>query len=163
LSIKYLTIFISGATKVIEMRWNRRAVGLSAVLLGLLACKRSGEAFQEVPAAEVNQENRSKAERFGNAILHAWAKDEYPQIDNATEAFAAAMGNEERQRSADKLFEEKLGAFQTMALHEVLQRDKLEIYRFKGVFEKGPAEVRVTTTPEGKIAGHFIKPWKDKL
>ena len=39
-----------------------------------------------------------------------------------------------------------------------------EIYRFKGNFDlNADVEIRTVLDAEGKLAGFFVKPWKDSL
>ena len=59
----------------------------------------------------------------------------------------------------------KVGTFKSMTFHEAQRTvpPKHTIYRFKGQFERGQAEVRVVLDHEGKLTGHFIKPWREHL
>jgi hypothetical protein len=134
-----------------------------AAALGLGAC---GPKFEKIPAAEVNATQRAFAEGWGNKVMTAWAKGEYPTVgDEAVREFRAAHNNVERQKNAATHIHGFVGTFKSMAFYEALRSvaPKGTIYRFKGQFENGIGEVRVVLDADGKIMGHFIKPWRDEL
>lgn len=124
--------------------------------------------FDTIPEAEVNQDHKTTADTLGKRILGEWAKDEYKELGaEATEEFKKAHNSVDAQRTSDKAIEKTLGSFQSMTFSQALRtKDKTaEVYRFKSVFDKSadPVEVRVVLDAAGKLAGLWIKPWKDQI
>ena len=146
------------------LRLATRLTVVSAAVLALGACNRSS--FEKIPAGQINQAQKAFAEDWGNKIMTAWEKGEYAQVgQEATREFRAGHNQIERQKAAHKFVKGKVGKFQSMAFHEALRTKPPQgvVYRFKGDFEKGEAEVRVVLDPEGKLNGHFVKPWRDHM
>lgn len=142
---------------------RRTGVVAAAALatLSALGCEKTD--MEKVPAAEVDQAHKAIAEQFGTKIMLAWAKNEYPTVGpEAMDEFQKGHNDVARQKAADKAIEDAFGDFKSMTFHEALRTKppKFEVYRFKGTFVKGTAEVRVTVNTAGKIAGHFVVPWK---
>ena len=135
-----------------------------AATSALGACNRT--TFEKIPAGELNQAQKAFAEQWGNTIMTAWEKGQYPQVGvEAVKEFRAAHNQEERQKAAHKFVKGKVGAFKSMTFHEAVRSKppKGIVYRFRGDFEKGEAEVRVVLDLEGKLIGHFVKPWREEM
>jgi hypothetical protein len=147
-----------------HFRGIRRIIQRVAAITSFMALAACGADMEKVPDAEINAAHKKVAEDFGNKIMQAWAKNEYPTVgDEAIEEFRKAHNEVERQKSADKTIEDAYGNFQSMTFSSA-QRSKppkFELYVFKGTFEKGTAAVQVTLDTNGKIAGHFVRPWTD--
>jgi hypothetical protein len=140
------------------------AVAMAVAFAACAGC--SGTKFEKIPPGEVDQARKAFAEQWGNTIMTAWEKGEYPQVGvEAVREFRAGHNQEERQKAAHKFVKGKVGAFKSMTFHEALRSKppKGIVYRFKGDFEKGEAEVRVVLDLEGKLIGHFVKPWRDEM
>jgi hypothetical protein len=132
--------------------------------LALGACNRT--TYEKIPAAKIDQKQKAFAEQWGNATMAAWEKGEYPQVgQEATRDFRAAHNQEGRQKAAHKFVKGKVGKFQSMTFHEALRTKPAPgvVYRFKGDFERGEGEIRVALDAEGKLNGHWIKPWRDEM
>lgn len=140
-----------------------RVVAFVATPLFAMGC--SKPAFEKIPEASIDAKRKAAAEKFGNTVMTAWSKDTYPQVTaaEADEEFRKGHNDVARQKAADKTIEGAFGNFKSMSFHEALRSNppKHEVFRFKGTFDKGVAEVRVTVDLDGKIAGHFVVPWKD--
>jgi hypothetical protein len=135
-----------------------------AAALALGAC--GGVKFEKIPAGQVNQAQKAFAEEWGTKIMTSWEKGEFPQVgQEATREFRSGHNQIDRQKAAHKFVKGKVGKFQSMAFHEALRTKPPQgvVYRFKGDFEKGEGEIRVVLDAEGKLAGHFIKPWRDEM
>jgi predicted small lipoprotein YifL len=153
-----------------QLSWRRplgRSAGRAALVIvaacSLAAC---GQKFEKVPDAEVDATQRAFAEGWGAKIMTAWSKGEYPTVgDEAVPEFRAGHNNVARQKAAAGVFKRNVGDFKSMTFYEAQRTvpPKLTIYRFKGQFENGVAEVRVVLDRAGKIAGHWVKPWRDEL
>ena len=142
----------------------RRITLILGAALALGAC--SSVKFEKIPAGQINQAQKTFAEEWGNKIMTAWEKGEYAQVgQEATREFRAGHNQIDRQKAAHKFVKSKVGKFQSMAFHEALRTKPPQgvVYRFKGDFEQGEPEVRVVYDLEGKLAGHFVKPWRDEL
>ena len=60
-------------------------------------------------------------------------------------------------------FKGKIGGYYPFYFQSI-NGNKLLIYRFKGYFDSNiDVEVRTVLNFEGKLAGFFIKPWKEEL
>lgn len=75
--------------------------------------------------------------------------------------------NESVQKESYNQIEDIFGAYNSLkfySIEEVVEGKTYKVYRFKGDFEFGlPVEVRSVINSEGKLAGFFVKPWKNKL
>ena len=142
----------------------RRASLILGAVLALGACNRM--TFEKIPAGQIDQKQKAFAEQWATNIMTSWEKGEYPQVgQEATREFRAAHNQVERQKAAHKFVKGKVGKFQSMAFHEAVRSKPPQtvVYRFKGDFEKGEAEVRVVFDLDGKLTGHFLKPWHDQM
>ncbi len=141
-----------------------RATLILGAVLALGACNRT--TFEKIPASKVDQKQKAFAEEWANKIMTAWEKGEYPQVgQEATREFRAGHNQIERQKAAHKFVKGKVGKFQSLAFHEALRvkPDGGVVYRFRGDFERGEGEIRVVLDAEGKLNGHWIKPWRDQM
>jgi hypothetical protein len=139
----------------------------AAAMLGLTLVGCGTLEFEPIPAAQVDQARQTKAGEFATTLLQAWGRNEYPALGgDATDDLKKAHGAE-AQKEADQQLEKAIGSFKSMSFAEANRSKppKLEIYRFKGAFDKTaePVEVRVVLDPDGKVSGFWVKPWKDKL
>jgi hypothetical protein len=132
--------------------------------LALGACNRT--TFEKIPQLQINQAQKQFAEDWATKTMTAWDKGEYPQVgQEATREFRAGHNDEKRQQAAHKFVKGKVGKFQSLSFHEALRSKPPQsiVYRFKGDFERGEAEIRIVFDLEGKLNGHWIKPWRDKM
>jgi hypothetical protein len=116
----------------------------------------------------VNKEELEKARRIAENTLSNWREGKYePRTDEFTAAMKKAS-TPARQEAAYQSIKDLFGDYQSLTYVEaVASQDmpQLTIYRFRGAFsaaEKKP-EIRVVMNHEGKVAGFWIKPWKDEL
>lgn len=93
-------------------------------------------------------------------LFHELTKEE------ATKAMVSGL-TEDRQKSSYQKIKGLFGDYKSIQFHSVkviTKNETLEIYRFKGNFEHSKdVEVRVVLNSNGKLAGFFILPWKDRL
>jgi hypothetical protein len=145
------------------MLTTRLTLVLGAVL-ALGACNRMS--FEKIPAGQIDQKQKAFAEQWATMIMTSWEKGEYPQVgQEATREFRAGHNQIERQKTAHKYVRTRVGKFQSLAFYEALRIKPAGgvVYRFKGDFERGEGEIRVVFDPEGKLNGHWIKPWRDEM
>lgn len=75
--------------------------------------------------------------------------------------------NETVQKSAYRQIVMAFGDYKDLNFHSIEKIKRTEIYtiyRFKGVFESSKdVEIRAVLNSRGKLAGFFVKPWKDTL
>jgi hypothetical protein len=145
------------------MTATRLTLALAAAL-ALGAC--NSTTFEKIPAGQINQAQKKFAEDWGNKIMTAWEKGQYPQVgQEATKEFRGGHNDEKRQQAVHKFVKGKVGKFQSMTFHEARRSNPPQtvVYRFKGDFEQGEPEIRIVFDLEGKLAGHFVKPWHDEM
>ncbi|WP_143470475.1 hypothetical protein [Labilibaculum filiforme] len=91
----------------------------------------------------------------------------YDFKDEATIQFKKSMTPELQMQSYLQI-KQAVGNFKSIYYSETwIENEKrgIEIIRFKGKFERSivPLEIRVVINSSNKIAGFWIKPWKDNL
>lgn len=115
-----------------------------------------------------NKDHLAIATNMAKTILEKQKAGLFHELkkENATIAMVTGL-TEERQKSSYQKIKGLFGDYQSLEFHSVkgiTQKEKLEIYRFKGNFEQSDdVEVRVVLNSNGKLAGFFILPWKDTL
>ncbi len=136
------------------------------VLLSFVGCKESE--YNTVPAADIDQRVLSKAALLSQNILNKQKAGSYYAFSkkDATQAMISGL-DEDKQKSAYENIRSALGDFRTLSFHEALTMKDgtaYTIYRFKGTFgEDRIGEIRAVLDAQEKLAGFFVKPWKDKL
>ena len=138
------------------------------LLTSLSASAQSNTSFKRVAQADIDQQRLEFAEKMAHKLLTAQRQGGYYQLENeqATDQMIAGLG-EDMQRQSYTTIKSLFGDFEDMKfdhLMETTQGTTYEIYRFRGVFEK-PAQIEIRTVldAQGKLAGFYIKPWKDQL
>ena len=141
------------------------SAALATLVLGAVGC--GSLEFEPIPTGSVDPARQAKAGEFGQKMLQAWARDEYPALGAEATADMQKSNDGDAQKKADKQLEEGIGSFKTMSFAEAdrSKPPKVEVYRFKAVFDKSdkPVEVRVVLDLDGKVSGIWVKPWKDAL
>jgi hypothetical protein len=147
------------------MTMNTRSWAAGLVVGLALISAACGMKPKKVPDAEVDQAQKTAADKYGSETLSDWAKDTYPKVAVPADAkFKEAQDDAAKQKVSDKAIEQAFGDFQSMTYFETVKvAPSLTVYRFKGTFTKGEGEVRVVYDKEGKLAGFWIKAWKDEF
>jgi hypothetical protein len=157
-----------------NMRISMRLVITSAALFAIVIVTGSvmdthaKSPFQQVPESKVNKEHRSIAKKAAIDTMANWRDGKYePLSDDYTEAMKEAS-TPARQKAAYQNIKALFGDLKDLKYVEAVASKNLPslvVYRFKGTFTgtKDKPEIRVVIDSDGKIAGFFIKPWKDEL
>ncbi|HDR91052.1 MAG TPA: hypothetical protein ENN75_02265 [candidate division Zixibacteria bacterium] len=144
---------------------------LAAMLFALITitgCPSEGSAPKsavKIPESQVNRTHMETAASFATRICNKWNDGVFEPISPvaATSQLISALPPE-RQKS---MFEEQIlpeyGEFKRLFYKETYIANGNHIFRFRGDFEKGGPEVRVTITPMGLVGGFWIRPWNEEL
>ncbi len=135
----------------------------TALLIGLFsACARSD--FSPIPAEQVDQAQKTTAERIAFRTLSAWKDGLFnPLSDDFTQQMQRALPSRE-QRSAYESISNAFGDFEALEYVETVASPKLPgmiIYRFRGTFsaDHTQPEIRVVMDSHNKVSGFWCKPW----
>ncbi len=124
--------------------------------------------FKKVDKPSLNTKEIESVKKLSEEILTAQKNGGYYKLteNEATKEMINGL-NKTVQKSAYKQVKNLFGDYQGLKFKSLLANKKdpkLSIYRFKGLFEsESNVEVRAVLNDKGKLAGFFIKPWKDSL
>lgn len=133
-----------------------------------MVAAQADDSFKALPAGQIDQTQKNKAAQIASATLTNQFKGKFePLSDDFTQQMKEALPPE-RQKEVINSIRGKLGEFQSMEFVEAVASQAMPgiiVYRFKGKFSKSPEipEIRVAMDQQGKVAGLWIVPWKDKL
>ena len=156
------------------MRILMRLVITSTILIAIMVLTGSvmdihaESPFQPIPEAKVNKAYKAKAQKAAIDTLTNWRDGKYePLSDDYTDAMKEAS-TPARQKAAYQNIKALFGDFKDLKYVEAVASKNLPslvVYRFKGTFTgtKDQPEIRVVIDSDGKVAGFFIKPWKNEL
>ncbi len=140
---------------------------LSVVILALLlsSCRQESK-FVWVDDSEIDPEKLAFVTELSKKMLDAQkAGGHYPlSKEEATPKMAEAL-DEQLQKKSYEQIRSAFGDYRNLEFHH-MEKPKdgslYEIYRFKGSFDpKANVEVRATLDANGKLAGFFVRPWRD--
>jgi hypothetical protein len=125
--------------------------------------------YERVPAGDINPQRLAFVTSLSDRILIAQQGGGYYQLTDREADVAMRSGlTESVQRQAYEQISSAFGEYRGLAFEEMLvptEGTAYEIYRFRGQFGASGSgiEVRSVLNPEGKLAGFYFKPWKNKL
>lgn len=124
--------------------------------------------FEKLPEELISKEKIIKAEKFAKEFLESLSSGTIYEFTNEAIEELILQLTPELQKKVYSQVESKFGKFKSLEYVETwIKNDtkELKIVRFKGYFElsKNPLEIRVVIDESDKIAGFWIKPWKDDL
>lgn len=126
-------------------------------------------AYERVPEGRINPQRLAFVTALSDRILMAQQEGGYYQLSDR-EADAAMLGglSESVQKQAYEQISSAFGEYRGLLFEELLMPTEgtlYEIYRFRGQFGTSGSgiEVRSVLNPEGKLAGFYFKPWKNRL
>ena len=137
-------------------------------ICGVIGIADARSPFQKISAAKVDAADKAKAEKAATDTLTNWKEGKFePRSDDYSEAMKEAS-TPARQKAAHQDIKAAFGDIKSLKYVEAVASKNLPnlvVYRFKGTFTgtSERPEIRVVIDPEGKIAGLWIKPWKDEL
>ncbi len=138
------------------------------VLPFLFFCTFAGcQSTEKINETEVDPRNLKFASEIAAKIMEGQKAGTFYEVDEteATSTFADGFGKSVQYQAYHQLHS-LFGDYESMKFVEAVKlnsKDEYTIYRFRGKFEKSDPEIRVVLNSEGKIAGFFVKPWKDKI
>lgn len=139
-----------------------------SVAAGLSSCGSSQSTSNALSKPETEVEHLKFAEEISRKLLDAQSKGGFYALteDEATPEMVNGL-NATLQKSSYQQIKSALGNYNGLRFHEMVVLDEhagLEIYRFKGDFSsKLEVEVRTVLDQSGRLAGFFVKPWRDEL
>ena len=146
-----------------------RHILLLLFIAPILCSGQEAPLYERVPEGKINPQRLAFVTSLSDRILVAQQGGGYYQL-TAMEADAAMRSGltESVQRQAYEQISSSLGEYRGLAFEEMLvstEGTAYEIYRFRGQFGASGSgiEVRSVLNPEGKLAGFYFKPWKNKL
>jgi molybdopterin-guanine dinucleotide biosynthesis protein A len=149
---------------------NRHIAIMSAVLaLAVIVSTVSAESpFKPLPAAEVNQSQKDKARKIAVHLLTAWRERRFEPLSTDYSSRMKEVMTSAAQEKAYYSLKALFGDFKSLQYAETVIAPNLPefiIYRFRGTFSdaKEKPEVRVVFDKKGKVAGFWVKHWKDEV
>ena len=139
-----------------------------ALLAFSLASCQSDSKYIRVDDAEINKTNLDFATTISKKMLLAQKEGGFYALTEkeATEKMVAGL-NESLQKQSYQQIKSAFGEFQDIRFNQLMKPTDgtlFEIYRFKGKFNPdAEVEVRTVLDANGKLAGFFVKPWKETL
>lgn len=137
------------------------------IIILLLSCSDSSKGTPvKLPQAQVDTKQLDKAVQFANGLFSNWNDGIYNTIPNdvATSKFADNLTPELQRNFFEETVLPTYGRLQYLVYVETYTLRDQNIYRFKGIFEKGgEPEVRVVMNKENRVAGLWLKPWVDEI
>ena len=124
--------------------------------------------YVEVSKSELDQEKIEFAKSLSDKILTAQKDGKFYSLSENEATLQMVEGlDESRQKDSHKKIKAIFGNYESLTFESAMKNvngNKLLIYRFKGYFDSNiDVEVRTVLNFEGKLAGFFIKPWKEEL
>lgn len=124
--------------------------------------------FQKLPDNKINKEKIEIAETFALNFFKALKSGSHYEFSGeAIDELVHALTPELQKDVYTKLIHQN-GAFQNLEYAETwisAEKEDFDVIRFKGFFEKNekPLEIRVVLDRNNKIAGFWIKKWRNNL
>ena len=148
---------------------------IAAIAVGEVVTGATGQllqgtvAPQPVASIPVQSDQHHRAAQLTTRILQGYEQGRFEALspEEATEGFRVGF-TAEVQRQNHQAIRLMFGAFEGLDYIETRYMDSqphLLIHRFKGRYGAAsrPPEVRVVLDRDGRLAGLWIKPWKDEL
>lgn len=150
------------------MNHNKLSFPILTILLLSFQISFCQEEFEKLPEAETNKTKIEVATNIANLYFESLKNgNPYDFTDQATEEFEKSMTSELQEQTYQEL-KQTFGDFNSLTYSGTWvqkETNEFQVIRFKGYFEKGeePLEIRVVMNNSDKIAGFWIKIWKDNL
>jgi hypothetical protein len=124
--------------------------------------------FVKVDKSKVDKEEFELVKNLTDKIITAQKNGGYYNLTENEATVQMIEGlNESVQKESYGKIKNMFGDYEDLnfeSLMESTDGNKYRIYRFKGNFEtNSDVEVRAVLNKEGKLAGFYIRPWKEKL
>jgi len=124
--------------------------------------------FKAIPANEVNQAERGKAQEIAISLWSGWLAGKYEPLSDAFTSEMRAAMTPEVQRSAHQQTKTMFGDYKDLSFAEAAASPllpEITIYRFRTAFSgsEDRPETRVVIDKQGQVAGFFLKPWSEEV
>lgn len=125
--------------------------------------------YERIPDAEINPQRLAFVTGLTDRILLAQQGGGYYRLSEQEADVAMQNGlTEAIQKQAYAQLKNTFGEYRGLVFDEMLMPNEgtsYEIYRFRGQFGANGSgvEIRAVLNPEGKLAGFYYKPWKNRL
>ncbi len=142
---------------------------LFLLTLPILGQGQSATTYERIPDSQINPHRLAFVTRLADHILSAQQGGGYYQLSQREADVAMRNGlSESIQKQAYAQLSQTFGEYRGLVFDEMLvpkEGTAYEIYRFRGQFGENGAgvEIRAVLNPEGKLAGFYYKPWKQRL
>ena len=137
-----------------------------ALLAILFASCQSNSKYERVDSSEIDQARLQFATTISKSILSAQKEGGFYLLseEEATEKMVSGF-DETLQKESYKQIKSAFGDYQHIVFDHMKKPTDgtlYEMYRFKGKFNpRVKVEVRTVLDANGKLAGFFVKPWKE--
>lgn len=138
------------------------------LLISISSSCQTNSNFKKVEKSDSNKMKIEFAKELSDKILVAQKNGGFYKLTYKEAGYKMINGlNESLQKKSYEQIKNLFGDYKNLEFKSLMQSikgRKYEIYRFIGEFESNSnVEIRTVLNEEGKLAGFFIKPWKDKL
>jgi hypothetical protein len=124
--------------------------------------------FSPVPANQINQAERDKAQQIADALWSTWRSGKFEPLSDAFTSQMRQSMTPEVQQAAYGQTKEMFGDYKNLSFAQAVASPIMPgatVYRFRATFS-GSAErpeIRVVMDKQGKVSGFWIKPWAEEL
>ena len=132
----------------------------------LFASCQSNSNYERVDSSEIDHDRLQFATSISKSILSAQKEGSFYLLneEEATEKMVSGL-DEALQKDSYQQIKSAFGDYQDLVfdhLKKPTDGTLYEMYRFKGIFNPQiEVEVRTVLDANGKLAGFFVKPWKE--
>jgi hypothetical protein len=114
---------------------------------------------------EVNSTQMMLASDYASGLLSNWISGVFNPIDESkvSSKLAKNLSPESQKAISEQQINPNFGRFIQLVYVETYKSSKEYIYRFKGVFERGEPEVRISVDKDNKVSGFLIAPWTNYI
>lgn len=137
------------------------------MILSILVIACTDSKYQTLPEEEVDVTQRNFAENIATDILNGMKSGEFKELGNESTLSMQKGLTLEKQKMSYENIKAMYGDFQSMSYYETCVPKEgafHTVYRFKGKFESSATpEIRVVINKENRLAGFWLKDWKNEL
>ena len=124
--------------------------------------------YIKADTSNIDKEELSFAKSLSNKILTEQKNGGYYVLSNEEATAKMTEGlNESLQKKSYQQIKSMFGDYKDLKFESLMigtKGNKYSIYRFKGNFDSNSdVEIRAVLDQQKKLAGFFIKPWKENL
>ena len=138
------------------------------IFLGISACISQND-FARVAESELDTQKIAYASQLADRMLNAQKEGRYYALreNEATRQMIDGL-NEKAQKKSYMSLKAIFGDYKDLEFDHMMKSKSgsyLGVYRFKGSFEhqKADVEIRVVLDDQDKLAGFFVRPWREGL